>query len=80
MSQTTTSPVQALRTTLRARRSERAAIRRLRRDLACYTHPADIHDLLAMTERHEGPQAERMRSVLLDNLSEHHRMMPFAHL
>ncbi len=63
--------VQTLRDELRARRAARAEQRRTRRELATYTTPGQIEDMLAMLDRSDAPQAEEMRTILQSNLRQH---------
>lgn len=62
---------------LRERRLTRAHRRDLERELAAYTTPNEIEDLLASLEREEGPDAELVRAVLGSHLVEryHHAAM-----
>ncbi|MDX6324453.1 MAG: hypothetical protein QOK15_807 [Nocardioidaceae bacterium] len=48
----------------RLRRDRRA----LRRDLLAFNTRADVDDLLAALDRHQGPDADEMRSVLSERL------------
>ncbi len=59
----------ALRATLRTRRTERAARRRLENELAAYQTPRDINDLLLLISNQEGADADEVREVLSDNLA-----------
>ncbi len=54
---------------LRERRREREARRRLHRELATYSTPTDVDDLLAALEGHDDPASEEIRSILTGNLS-----------
>lgn len=58
---------------LRERREARAALTTLRADLAHYRTPAEIDDLLASVDAQESPDAELIRSVLMDNLRAYHQ-------
>jgi hypothetical protein len=60
----TATSTNRLSTYLDERRERRRAARALRRDLSTYTTRADIDDLLAALDRHEGPQAQAIRSIL----------------
>jgi hypothetical protein len=64
---TITHRVHVLRDELADRRRRRRMDARLRRELACYTSPGDVDDLLAVFASHEGPEAERARAILLGN-------------
>ncbi len=57
---------------IRTRRAERARVRQLESELASYTTPSDIEDLLAAADRSEGPETELVRSILTDNLMAYH--------
>lgn len=57
----------------RERQQARAARRRLERDLAAFTSPADVDDLLAALDRYDTPEAEEMRGILTSNLHHHYR-------
>lgn len=65
-----------VRDDLRERREARAAHRRLQADLAVYRTPAEIDDLLAAVDGHEGTEAEQIRSILADNLAAWHARNP----
>lgn len=58
---------------LRQRRAARAADRQLRRELATYDTPSAISDLMAAVESSQDPAAERIRSVLAENMLEYSR-------
>ena len=60
----TATTANRLSTYLDERRERRRATRALRRDLSTYTTRADIDDLLAALDRHEGPQVQAIRSIL----------------
>ena len=60
--------VAMVRDDLQERREARAARARLMRDLDGYHSRADIDDLLAAVDRHEGPEAELMRTILHSKL------------
>ena len=71
----TTAPIRSygwlddLRSTLAARRQEKAARRQLEAELASYRSPAEIQDLFAALAREEDSEAaENIRRVLLDKL------------
>ena len=59
-----------------AKAAERARAQRLAQDLATYTRPAEIEDMLAMLDRGDGPEVEQMRKVLQDNLTRYYRLSP----
>lgn len=70
-----TSPIQlarelivAARDDLRERREARLAQDSLRRELASYTSPADIADLLGVISEQDSPEAQQVRDVLSENL------------
>lgn len=54
---------------LRELRQARAAEASLQRELASYTSPAEIADLLGVLRDQEGPEAQHVRDVLIDNLA-----------
>ena len=75
MSHHTTAPVRShgwlneLRSTLAARRQDKAARRQLENELASYRSPAEIQDLFAALARAEDSEAaENVRRILLDRL------------
>jgi hypothetical protein len=72
MTITTVNKVRELLTTtrdeLRVRREARAAYRKLEQELACYRTQREVDDLLGSISSQEGPEAEQIREVLLDNL------------
>ena len=57
--------VATVRDELRERRQERAARRTLERELATYTSPSEVNDLLALMSDVDNPEADAMRDVLL---------------
>jgi hypothetical protein len=61
-----------VRDELRERRDARAHERRLREDLAPYSTPAEIKDLLSAVDREETRDAEVIRSILHENLARYH--------
>lgn len=67
----------ALRDELAARRRVRAARLDLRRQLASYTTPREVDDLLAVIGDRDGREADTMRRVLNQNLHRGDRR-PFA--
>jgi hypothetical protein len=68
----------AVRDELSRRRLAVAQTRGLRRDLATYTTPHQVDDLLAAFEGEEGPEFDTMRSILSSNLQRQQRTLPFA--
>lgn len=71
MNTNTTTLVTRVRDELATRRDRRDATKALRRDLATYSRPEEIHDLLAaITE--ESPDAEQVRTILIQNLARTH--------
>ncbi len=52
---------------LRARRAARAEAKRLEAELATYTHPGELEDLMATLERYDTPDAEQIRTILVRN-------------
>ena len=57
-----------VRDELRERRQARAAYRALERDLASYTTPAEVDDLLAALSGQDDPEAQAIRDILIGNL------------
>jgi hypothetical protein len=53
---------------LRERREARAAYRALERELASYRTPREVDDLLGTIDDQDGPEAQQIRDILLDNL------------
>jgi len=51
------------------RRQARAARRRLEQQLATYSTPHEVDELLSLIKNEEGPEAEQMRDILTSNLS-----------
>ena len=58
----------SVRDELRERRQARAEYRSLERDLASYNTRAEVDDLLGSIHDDEGPDAERVRQILVRNL------------
>ena len=56
-----------VRTDIRERRQERAEHRALERELASYRTPSEIDELLVVLGQHEGPEAQEVRDILLQN-------------
>jgi len=56
-----------IRNQVREHRQERAEHRALERELASFRTPRDIDELLALMADQEGPEAERIRDILLDH-------------
>jgi len=77
MSFSSVGRLSALRDELAARRRARAARVHLRRQLASYTTPREVNDLLALIGDREGREAESMRRLLTQNLRRGDRL-PFA--
>ena len=69
MNTNTTTLVTRVRDELAVRRERRDATKSLRRDLACYTTPDEIHDLLAAVSRDESADSEKVRTILVQNLA-----------
>ncbi|MGD9959912.1 hypothetical protein [Nocardioides sp.] len=70
----TRSPVQVLaelRDELRERRAARAEFRALERELAHYTSPSDVDDLLASLRGEDSDAAEQIRGIVSRNVREH---------
>lgn len=58
----------------RERLEQHAANQRLRRDLASYTTPAQIDDLLSALDRVPDADAAPVRAILLANRKQHHQL------
>jgi hypothetical protein len=58
---------------LRERREAHATLNALRADLAHYRTPSEIDDLLASVDAQEGPEAEAIRGILMENLRAYHQ-------
>ena len=58
----------AARDDLRELRQARAAEVSLQRELATYSSPAEIADLLGVLRNQDGPEAQHVRDLLVDNL------------
>jgi hypothetical protein len=56
-----------IRDELRARREARARSKALRRDLASYTTPREVDDLLAIVEHQDNSDAEQIRNIVFEN-------------
>ena len=56
-----------IRDQARERRQERAHHLTLQRELASYRTPSEIDELLAVLGEHEGPEAQQVRNILLQN-------------
>ena len=67
-----TNPVRGRITTirdeLRERREAHARYNALKRELSGYRTPREVDDLLGVIMNQEGPEAEQIRDILLDNL------------
>jgi hypothetical protein len=62
------SVVSRVRSVMRTRLVAAAARRELRRELASYTTPVEVGDLLAAVGDKEDAASEAMRSILIGNL------------
>lgn len=60
--------IDTIRDNFRARRQEQQEHAALQQELASYRTPREVEDLLSVVADQEGPDAERIRSILLDNL------------
>ena len=58
-----------LRASLHGLRQDLAADRALRAELASYTTEAEVADLLGAMSSNDSVEAERVRSILMDNLA-----------
>lgn len=63
---------------VRAHARARARVRLLERDLAAFTTPSEIEDLLAAADRTEGPETELVRSILTTNLMAYYERQGIA--
>jgi hypothetical protein len=61
---TTQTLIDQVRDDLRTRRAKRAARLQLERELATYTHPAEIDDLFAVLDRYDDRDAAQIRDIL----------------
>ena len=61
-----------VRDDLRELRSNRRAHRQLARDLAAYSTPAEIDDLLAVIDGDDSAEAQQIRHILAVNLQRRH--------
>jgi hypothetical protein len=57
-----------VRDELRERRQARAAYRALERDLASYSSPSEVDDLLAAVSGQDDAEAQAIRDILMSNL------------
>ncbi len=57
-----------IRDELRERREARARYGALKQELSSYRTSREVDDLLGVVMNQEGPAAEEIRSILLDNL------------
>ncbi len=60
-----------LRDELRERRQARAEFRALERELAHYTSPNDVDDLLASLRNEDSDEAEQIRGIVSRNVRAH---------
>ena len=60
--------ITTIRDELRERRAARAAHETLKRELASYQTAREVDDLLGVIADQEGPEAQQIRDILLDNL------------
>ncbi|CUR55015.1 hypothetical protein NOCA2220206 [metagenome] len=60
-----------LRDELRERRQARVELRALERELAHYTSPNDVDDLLASLRDQDSEAAEQIRGIVSRNVREH---------
>ncbi|MEO5652551.1 MAG: hypothetical protein ABIN79_13350 [Marmoricola sp.] len=66
--------IATVRDDLRDRRRARTQGRNLERDLATYSTPSDVNDLLATIASDGSAEAERMRSMLARNMRHYQRV------
>ena len=75
----TTAPIRShgwvteLRSSLRARRQEKAARRRLRDEIASYRTPSEIDDLYAALRRSDDTVSEDVRNMINTHAGAQHR-------
>jgi hypothetical protein len=67
-----------VRDDLRERRDARAAHRALQRELATYTTPAEVDDLLSALRREDSAANDEIRGILDRNLQQRHRTSQLA--
>lgn len=67
-----------VRDELRERRQARAAHRALERELATYTTPAEVDDLLGALRGQDGAGPDEIRGILARNLQQHRHATPYA--
>ena len=60
--------ITTLRDELRERREARASYEPCKRELASYQTTREVDDLLGVLANQEGPEAQQIRDILLDNL------------
>ena len=60
--------ITTLRGELRERREARASHETLKRELASYQTTREVDDLLGVLAGQDGPEAQQIRDILLDNL------------
>ena len=60
--------ITTLRDVLRERREARASYDALKRELASYQTAREVDDLLGVIAGQDGPEAQQIRDILLDNL------------
>ena len=60
--------ITTIRDELRERRAARAAHQTLKREMASYQTAREVNDLLGVIADQEGPEAQQIRDILLDNL------------
>jgi hypothetical protein len=58
-----------VRDELRERREARAAYRALERDLASYSTPGEVDDLLAALRWQDDPESQVIRDILIGNMN-----------
>lgn len=56
-----------IRDELRARREARARYKAMKRELASYTTPREVDDLLSAIEHQDTPEADQIRDILFAN-------------
>ena len=67
LSTTLRERITTIQTEARERRQQRAEHRALERELAGYRTPNEIDELLIVIGHHDGPEAQEVRDILLQN-------------
>ena len=59
--------INTIRDELSERREARARYNAMKRELAAYTTPREVDDLLGVIEHQDGPEAQQIRDILFQN-------------